>query len=345
MAQIFISYSHQDVRQARSIATELEARGWSVWWDPEIRSGESFIVLINREISAASCVVVLWSKNSVTSRWVMEEAHNALTRDIICPVMVEPDSQLPVGFATIKYIPLWEWRGDAPVGGFDPLVDELERIVGAPARPAPAGPAVAAPDAAETPVPAPLARSGPSDAAQPPQAAPPPQVSEKRDRPRRTYIDFSDLGWLDYVVAAAFVVALAALFAAVLVRYTLNQPSPFLQELALVLIGLSALFGAAMAERGGRQIVSPVSALLFRRKGRRAMSVLQGVAAAGLFGFTTYFLFDKVLWSLRTGAVANSLGTDFPLWVTHAAATIAFGLLTLFALRSIFRAVRRRTVA
>jgi TRAP-type C4-dicarboxylate transport system permease small subunit len=344
VAQIFISYSHQDLRQARSIATELEARGWSVWWDPEIRSGESFIVLINREISAASCVVVLWSKNSVTSRWVMEEAHNALTRDIICPVMVEPDSQLPVGFATIKYVPLWEWRGDAPVGGFDPLVDELERIVGAPARPARRETSVAAPDAVEASEPAPPATSKPSGALRPERAAPPSSLPEGRVSSRRTYVNFSDLGWLDYVVAAAFVAALAALFASVLARFVLNQPSPFLQEMALVMIGLSALFGAAMAERGGRQIVSPVSALLFRRKGRRAMSVLHGIAGAGLFGFTTYHLFRKALLSLRTEEASGLFTSGLPQWAVNSAATVAFGLLTLFALRSILGAIRRRTV-
>ena len=119
---------------ARDIATVLEGQGWSVWWDPAIRSGESFVSLINREIGGASCVVVLWSKASVVSRWVLEEAHNGLNRGILCPLVIDRDVQLPVGFATVKYIPLWDWRYGAPVGGYSPLFNELTRVVGPPAQ-------------------------------------------------------------------------------------------------------------------------------------------------------------------------------------------------------------------
>src|ERR1051325_7049819 len=130
MAQIFLSYSHHDSDRAGSIASTLEARGWSVWWDPAVRSGESFVSIINREINAASFVVVLWSKQSVTSRWVLEEALYGLNHEILCPVMIERDVQLPVGFATIKYVTLWDWQDDRPVGGYNHLIAELDRLSG-----------------------------------------------------------------------------------------------------------------------------------------------------------------------------------------------------------------------
>jgi TRAP-type C4-dicarboxylate transport system permease small subunit len=135
MAKIFLSYSHLDGNKAKSVATSLELEGWSVWWDPQVRAGESFVSLINREIYAADCVVVLWSKASVNSRWVQEEAHNALNRDILCAAMIEHDAQLPVGFATVKYTPLWEWQEERPSSkDLKALFDNVERLIG-PAEP------------------------------------------------------------------------------------------------------------------------------------------------------------------------------------------------------------------
>lgn len=192
-------------RRQAALPPSSSPAGWSVWWDPAIRSGESFIVLINREISAASCVVVLWSKASVASHWVMEEAHNALTRDIICPVMVERDSQLPVGFATVKYIPLWEWRDGEPVGGFGPLIDELEMMVGKPAPSAPARP-----EAVVLKEPAP---AGPPDAAPPEPARPPPPapLPARELAERRRYVDLSDMNWMDIPVMALLLLGMGLL--------------------------------------------------------------------------------------------------------------------------------------
>ncbi|MCP4381684.1 MAG: TIR domain-containing protein [Hyphomicrobiales bacterium] len=352
MAQIFISYSHQDTQQASKIAHELGVRGWSVWWDPEIRSGESFIVLINREISAASCVVVLWSKSSVTSHWVVEEAHNALNRDIICPVMVERDSQLPVGFATVKYIPLWEWRNDEPVGGFGPLIDELESIVGRPA------PSRAAPSAPAVPAEAPVA-SAPSPSQQVPRESPPEPVPrrttpERREEPaagetpipgltarsiaeRRRYIDFSDLSWMDLPIMGLLVAGLACLLASTIGRYLFMIASPVLYSLTPPLLALAAILGAAMAERNRRSIRSPVSMLLFRRGSGRLRTILQGIISALVFGVCTYAIGLHAARSLQVGETTYG---GVPLGIVDVAATVAFALLTLFSLTAIVRPVR-----
>ncbi|HZN45149.1 MAG TPA: toll/interleukin-1 receptor domain-containing protein, partial [Nitrospiraceae bacterium] len=59
---------------AKKFADALESRGWSVWWDREIPIGENFDRVIEQELNAARCAVVLWSKESVRSRWVRAEA-------------------------------------------------------------------------------------------------------------------------------------------------------------------------------------------------------------------------------------------------------------------------------
>src|SRR5262245_22443416 len=42
MSDIFISYEREEQRVARKLAVALEKEGWSVWWDPKLRTGEHF---------------------------------------------------------------------------------------------------------------------------------------------------------------------------------------------------------------------------------------------------------------------------------------------------------------
>jgi len=97
LAQVFLSYSHEDLPRVRSLVTALEAEGYSVWWDRELRPGESFEATIDREIQAAQCVVVVWSIHSVNSLWVKNEALEGLDRDVLVPVSFD-DIRLPVAF-------------------------------------------------------------------------------------------------------------------------------------------------------------------------------------------------------------------------------------------------------
>ncbi len=74
MADIFISYSRSDRTKAEQVAKELEARGWSVWWDKELLAGQKFPEIIMKELVDSRCILVLWSKKAVKSRWVLDEA-------------------------------------------------------------------------------------------------------------------------------------------------------------------------------------------------------------------------------------------------------------------------------
>ena len=66
MAGIFVSYSRADRDIAAKIVAALEAEGWTVWWDTRLIAGEQWDEVIEREINAASCVLVVWSPLSVT---------------------------------------------------------------------------------------------------------------------------------------------------------------------------------------------------------------------------------------------------------------------------------------
>ncbi|NDU91424.1 MAG: toll/interleukin-1 receptor domain-containing protein, partial [Ferrovum sp.] len=83
MADVFVSYARADKARVAPLVAAIEAKGWSVWWDPEITPGQEFDDQIDAEISAAKAVLVVWTPVSVASRWVRGEAREAAERGIL----------------------------------------------------------------------------------------------------------------------------------------------------------------------------------------------------------------------------------------------------------------------
>ena len=89
MADIFISYSKDSPELTKKLAADLEAKGFTVWWDSSLTSGEKFRDVIDREIDAAHAVIVIWTANSVVSEWVISEADHAARQNKLIPVRAE----------------------------------------------------------------------------------------------------------------------------------------------------------------------------------------------------------------------------------------------------------------
>lgn len=92
-ARVFISYSKQDPRPTQELASLLETEGYTVWWDTNLTSGEVFREVIDRELDAADAVIVIWTQQSIASRWVIAEADHADRHGKLIPVRtsdVEP---------------------------------------------------------------------------------------------------------------------------------------------------------------------------------------------------------------------------------------------------------------
>ena len=87
MADVFISYASGDRERVRPLAATLEKSGFSVWWDRQLTPGAAFDREIEHELSAASCVIAVWSKDSIESNWVREEADEGLKRDSLVPIL------------------------------------------------------------------------------------------------------------------------------------------------------------------------------------------------------------------------------------------------------------------
>ena len=82
MADIFVSYARKDQERVVTIVELLESQGWSVFWDRTIPPGKSWRNYIGKALEDARCVVVLWTHHSIASKWVIQEADDALHRDI-----------------------------------------------------------------------------------------------------------------------------------------------------------------------------------------------------------------------------------------------------------------------
>lgn len=129
---VFISYAREDRDHADKLSSALEARGWSVWWDPRIPAGQSFDETIERELETADCVVVMWSKHSILSEWVKNEASAALDRGVLIPALID-DIKPPLAFRRRQAADLVGWNGDASHAGFRALCDSIARMVSRPA--------------------------------------------------------------------------------------------------------------------------------------------------------------------------------------------------------------------
>ena len=146
MADIFLSYAREDQEHARRIAEALKAEGWSVFWDQSIPPGQQFDEYIERRLKDCRVVVVLWSANSVTSRWVRREARHATKREppALIPAMIS-DAAIPFEFDDIQAADLTAWltrEVRSASGAFDDLMSAIDalapRRVAAPPAPAPA---------------------------------------------------------------------------------------------------------------------------------------------------------------------------------------------------------------
>jgi adenylate cyclase len=111
MADVFISYARADKARVAPLVAALEAKGWSVWWDPEISPGKEFDDEIDEALQAAKAVLVVWTPTSVVSRWVRGEARDAAERGVLVPVRFD-QARLPIDVRAIHTTDLDDWRGD-----------------------------------------------------------------------------------------------------------------------------------------------------------------------------------------------------------------------------------------
>jgi len=123
---VFLSYSHADQVPAQRLAGALQEAGCEVWWDTLIEGGAAFAKSIEAALEASDAVVVLWSKASTGSDWVLDEAARGRDLKKLVPLSLD-GSEPPLGFRQYQAIDLRGFKG----GADDPLLAAIRRAVDA----------------------------------------------------------------------------------------------------------------------------------------------------------------------------------------------------------------------
>ena len=126
--KIFMSYASVDRPRIELLVKTLEGQGLDVWWDRDIPRGKSFNRVIEEALQQAKCVIVIWSRASVASEWVFNEASDARKRQIMVPVLID-DVEPPLEFRHLQAARLVDWRGDLADREWAGLLEAVRGLV------------------------------------------------------------------------------------------------------------------------------------------------------------------------------------------------------------------------
>jgi hypothetical protein len=147
-SDIFISYAREDRARVQPIAEALAQRGFDVWWDKGLRSGEDYRDRIEEMLQTARCVVVAWSRDSLRSDFVLDEAGRGHRRKVLLPVFIDEGIEPPLGFGGIHTSDLSGWLRDPADPAFEQFAGDVAAVLGREPAPGPVPPAPAPPPAA-----------------------------------------------------------------------------------------------------------------------------------------------------------------------------------------------------
>lgn len=134
---VFISYKREDEQRVARLVRALERQGLSVWWDLALPVGERWREGIETALNEARCVVVVWTRVSVTpqaGQFVHDEAGRAMARRVLVQILLDKVTP-PLGFGQEQALDMTRWRGSHR----DPYLRDLVAAVRAriDGRPAP----------------------------------------------------------------------------------------------------------------------------------------------------------------------------------------------------------------
>ena len=126
---IFISYKREDRKHVHALAKAFMRSGFTVWWDTHLVAGQRFDEVIEDNLRNSRCVVVVWSKTSIMSNWVKEEAAYAREEGLLLPVIIDNVTP-PIAFRRLKSVDLSGWNGSLNSPVIEPLIRNLQNSLG-----------------------------------------------------------------------------------------------------------------------------------------------------------------------------------------------------------------------
>ncbi len=137
MSDIFLSYASEDRERVKPLAEALMREGLSLFWDRIIPVGKTWNRVLEEELEAARSLLVVWSQNSIKSKWVREEADEGLRKELpVFPVLLDAVMP-PLGFRFIHAADFSKWDGSQSSPLFQSLARDIKNILGPPTPPEP----------------------------------------------------------------------------------------------------------------------------------------------------------------------------------------------------------------
>jgi hypothetical protein len=109
-ANVFLSYAKKDKQRVEPLVRQLQARGWTVFWDQDLIVGDDWREVIEWHLDNAQCIVTAWSKESNQSDWVKYEATRGRDQGILVPVSID-GTPPPKLFDSVQTEDLGDWDG------------------------------------------------------------------------------------------------------------------------------------------------------------------------------------------------------------------------------------------
>lgn len=132
MPDIFLSYSSKDRAVAERIQAGLSNAGYDVFWDQNTPPGIDWDTWIRGQLKDARCVIVLWSKTSVSSPNVRHEAMIGRERAKLLPVMIDDldPTDFPMGLFLVQALMVGRTKKSL-AANWDKLLEEVRIKVAA----------------------------------------------------------------------------------------------------------------------------------------------------------------------------------------------------------------------
>jgi C4-dicarboxylate transporter DctQ subunit len=141
--------------------------------------------------------------------------------------------------------------------------------------------------------------------------------------------------WLEMVLAAALLAAVAMNFVNVIARYVFGDTLIWADEAQVYLMVALAFFGSVVAAVRRQHLRMDVLTRYFPRAMRRALEGLEAVGAVVLCGFVCWISSN---YAIRMHQIASvSENAHIPLWIPHSVVAIAFAGMTLVSLVQLWR--------
>lgn len=136
VGQVFVSYSRDDLEHARPVIALLESAGLKVWWDGLLAGGDNYLPTTEAALEGADCVVALWSKTSVQSHWVRDEAGSGRDRRRLVPLSLD-GTMPPLGFRQFQMIDISHWNGKPGTAEAEKVLEAVKAQCGLQHEPSP----------------------------------------------------------------------------------------------------------------------------------------------------------------------------------------------------------------